>query len=137
MVRTYTVDHTSPPAVQLSAQPVEFGVALSWTESNVTDLAYYRLYRSTTPGGGYQPINGAITQTSFLDTNVTVGTTYYYVAAALDQVGNPSNYSNESAAAPHDDSTPPQIGSLLPADGSRSARRRASSSDGHRQCRRG
>ena len=118
---TYTIDNTPPAPVALSATGVEFGVELSWTEAPETDLAYYRLLRSETPGGPYAAINGAMTQTTFVDSDVVPGATYHYVAIGLDHVGNTSDYSNEVTAVPEADLTAPTIHWMSPAAGSRSS----------------
>ena len=121
MIRTCQVDNTAPPAQALTAEGVELGVMLSWADSPVSDLAYYRLHRSTTPGGPYAAVNGAMTQTSFVDRDVAVGTTYYYVLTIFDHVGSESDPSDEISAAPLGDITAPDIHSMTPSDGARSA----------------
>jgi fibronectin type 3 domain-containing protein len=49
----------------------------------------YDLLRSTTSGSGYTVIASDLTtnKTSYVDTNVTAGTTYYYVAQAKNSAG--------------------------------------------------
>jgi len=53
----------------------------------------YDLLRSTTSGSGYTVIasNLSTAQTSYVDTNVTSGTTYYYVVQAKNSVGSSGN----------------------------------------------
>ncbi|MCY2954352.1 MAG: PKD domain-containing protein [Planctomycetota bacterium] len=121
IIQTCVVDNTPALPVALSADPAELSVVLHWTPSTAPDFAYYRISRSTTPGAGYAPINGAMTRELFTDRNVAPGTRYYYVLTVLDQVGNAGAYSNEAAATPAGDSTPPVIASLSPVDGYRSA----------------
>jgi fibronectin type 3 domain-containing protein len=59
----------------------------------------YNVYRSTTSGSGYTQVNsGLITSTSFVDTAVTGGSTYYYVVTAVDSTGVESAYSTEASA---------------------------------------
>ncbi|HTB67249.1 MAG TPA: hypothetical protein VK727_13550 [Steroidobacteraceae bacterium] len=57
--------------------------------------------RSTTSGGAYTQV-AAPTSTSFTDTTVSNGTTYYYVISALDSAGESANSAQVSAvpAAP-------------------------------------
>jgi fibronectin type 3 domain-containing protein len=48
----------------------------------------YNVYRSTTPGGGYTKLNTSlITETSYQDTGLDNGTTYYYVVTSVVQSG--------------------------------------------------
>lgn len=59
------------------------------------DLANYKIYRSTTPGGPYGSSIASSTVNSYTDTTASNGTTYYYVVSAIDTEGNESTYSNE------------------------------------------
>jgi fibronectin type 3 domain-containing protein len=73
-------------------------VALTW--SAVTNATSYNLYRGTTAGGeSATPIATGITSTSYTDTGVTNGTTYYYKLAAVNSFGT-SGMSNEASATP-------------------------------------
>jgi len=117
----YQVDNQAPPAVQLTATPGEFRVDLRWSASDALDFAYYRLYRSTAPNSGFQPINGKMTQETFADRQVTAGTTYFYRLTVFDHVGNESVPSNVVSAAALLDSTPPVIRTLTPAEGTAAA----------------
>ena len=60
----------------------------------------YYVYRSTTSGTGYTKLNpsSATTELSYTDTSVQGGTTYYYVATAVDSSGTESAYSDEAQA---------------------------------------
>lgn len=75
-------------------------VDLGWTPS--MGGMRYELFRSIVSGGGYQfvaEINGS----SYTDTGLTNGQTYYYVVVAREfATGLVSGYSNEVAAIPHD-----------------------------------
>jgi len=93
----------TPPAnpTGLAASSGNGFVSLSWAASLEPDLAGYRLYRSTTSGSGYSQINsGNLLATSYTDTSVTNGTTYYYVIRAVDTSGNLSGDSTQVAATP-------------------------------------
>ena len=55
--------------------------------------------RSTTEGGIYTVIAENVTDTSYSDTDVVNGTTYYYVVTAVSDSGESEN-SNEASATP-------------------------------------
>ncbi|HKN75788.1 MAG TPA: choice-of-anchor D domain-containing protein [Candidatus Acidoferrum sp.] len=92
---------TSPTTVTLAGEGVastQYSVALSWAESTST-VAGYNVYRATVSGGPYTLVNPALIATvSYTDTTVQDGTTYYYVATAVDSSGDESAYSNQVAA---------------------------------------
>jgi hypothetical protein len=69
-------------------------INLSWTAS--TGATSYHVKRSTTNGSGYAQV-AAPTGTSFNDTGLTNGTTYYYVVTALNAAGESANSSQASA----------------------------------------
>jgi len=72
-------------------------VQLSWTAST-TGGVLYDIFRANTSGGyGTTPLNSSpIAATTYTDTTVVSGQTYYYVATAVDSEGS-SPYSNEVA----------------------------------------
>ena len=72
-------------------------VFLSWNGSAGTDS--YLVKRSTTSGSGYATVASGVTATSFTDTGLVNGTTYYYVVAATNVNGVSSN-SIEASATP-------------------------------------
>jgi len=73
-------------------------VALSWGASS--GATSYNLYRSTTAGGeGTTPFATGITSTSYTNTGLVNGTTYYYKVAALNTAGL-SAQSAEASATP-------------------------------------
>ncbi|MGB2779076.1 MAG: choice-of-anchor D domain-containing protein, partial [Candidatus Acidiferrum sp.] len=75
-------------------------VLLSWTASTST-VSGYNVYRGTVSGGPYTQINPSlITTLTYTDSTVVSGTTYYYVATAVDSSGNQSVNSNEASAKP-------------------------------------
>src|SRR5579883_2708088 len=74
-------------------------VSLSWTASTSTNISGYNVYRSNTSGGPYTKVNGSlITSTSYTDTTVQAGQTYYYVATAVNTSNVESSYSNQAQA---------------------------------------
>jgi hypothetical protein len=87
-------------------------VILNWNNNTETDLAGYNIYRSTTSGSGYVKLNNSLLNSSdYNDTNVSNGTTYYYVATAVDTGGLESIYSGEVSSTPSNPAS--GTGSLL------------------------
>jgi hypothetical protein len=90
----------SPQSVSLSGSGTH-DVMLSWTASTTPGVMGYNVFRGTTSGGeSSTPLNSApISNTTFADTNVTAGTTYYYhvTAVAANDVTQ-SAASNETTA---------------------------------------
>jgi len=94
---------TVPPAapISLAASAGQQQVSLSWAANTESDLAGYHVYRSTTSGSGYAQITPSLlTSTSFINTGLTGGTTYYYVIRAVDTAGNQSANSAQASATP-------------------------------------
>jgi fibronectin type 3 domain-containing protein len=87
-----------PPAAPagLQATPGNAQVTLTWTAS--AGASSYHLKRSTTSGGPYTQITASAT-TSFTNTGLTNGTTYFYVVSAVNSVGESAN-STQAAATP-------------------------------------
>jgi len=78
----------------LAATPGYTQVSLSWNTS--ANAASYNLKRSSTSGGPYTTIAGS-TGTSFVDTGLANGTTYYYVVSARNITGESANSAEVSA----------------------------------------
>ena len=95
---TFTL--TSPPAAPtgVTATPGNAQVALAWSASS--SATSYNVYRGTTAGGeSATAIATGITSTSYTNTGLTNGTTYYYKVAAVSSVGT-SAQSAEVSATP-------------------------------------
>ena len=74
-------------------------VTLSWTASISPNITGYNIYRSMTSGGPYTKLNSSlIAATTYLDTAVQAGQTYYYVVTSVDLSGVESAYSNQATA---------------------------------------
>lgn len=80
----------------LAATAGDAQVALSWNASS--GATSYDVYRSTTSGGEVRYISG-LTTTTYTDTGVTNGNTYYYKVSALTS-GLESALSSEVSATP-------------------------------------
>jgi hypothetical protein len=76
---------------------VQHSVKLNWGASTSPNIVTYKVYRSTVSGGPYDQIN-SMGGTTCVDSNVSSGQTYYYVATAVDSSGAESAYSNEAVA---------------------------------------
>jgi len=92
----------------LAATASNAAVALAWDPASGADS--YLIKRSTTSGGSYTTIASGVTATSYLDTGLINGTTYYYVLAATNAYGVSSN-SAEASARPTSP-VPTQLGFL-------------------------
>lgn len=89
------------PAVVIPATPAGLAAtadnaqaSLTWSASS--GATSYHVKRATTSGGPYTQV-GAPTSTSYTDTSLANGTTYYYVVSALDSAGESANSSQASA----------------------------------------
>jgi fibronectin type 3 domain-containing protein len=72
-------------------------VSLTWAA--VSGAENYSVKRATTTGGPYTTVQSDLTSTSFTDTGLTNGTTYYYVVSASN-LGGESPNSAETSATP-------------------------------------
>jgi Abnormal spindle-like microcephaly-assoc'd, ASPM-SPD-2-Hydin len=79
--------------------PASHSVHLTWGASS-SAVAGYRVYRSQSSTGGFQPINSSpVSATDYDDDGVEAGNTYYYAITAVTSAGLESSYSNEATAA--------------------------------------
>src|SRR6185369_8893165 len=87
-----TTSGGAPPSAPtgLTATPGNAQVALSWTASS--GATSYNVKRSTVSGSGYATVNSP-TGTSYTNTGLTNGTTYYYVVSAVNASGESANSS--------------------------------------------
>ena len=95
---------TAPSAPQsLTATGGSGSVSLSWatpSSNGGAPITGYDVYRGTSAGGeSATPVVTNVTGTSFTDTGLTNGTTYYYTVAAVNAVGV-SPQSGEASATP-------------------------------------
>ena len=91
----------SPTGLAATGSPGQ--VALSWTaptDSGGSPITGYKIFRTTTAGSyGPTPI-ATVTGTSYTNTGLTNGTTYYYIVKATNSIGD-SPASNEASATPN------------------------------------
>jgi hypothetical protein len=98
---SFTSDASNSPAVQsltgTGTAQSQHTVDLTWNAS--ADAVGYNVYRGTASGGPYTMINTALdSNTAYTDATVVSGTTYYYVATAVNSSSEESGYSNQATA---------------------------------------
>jgi hypothetical protein len=111
-----TPDAPSSPPAAPSGLTVTAGNAqnsLSWSAS--TSATAYAVQRATTSGGPYNQV-ATSSVTTYTDTSVSNGTTYYYVVTASNSSGQSSSSSQASATptAPVSTTPPPTTPPVTP-----------------------
>lgn len=88
----------SPTRVALAGTGVAAGAHstdLSW-QASIDPVVGYNIYRGTTRGGPYGRISDVLdASTTYTDSGVQAGKTYFYVVTAVDAETRESAYSNE------------------------------------------
>jgi len=78
--------------------PPQHSVNLSWNPST-SGAVGYNVYRGNVSGGPYTEINPTLDpNTTYTDSTVVGGQTYYYVSTAVDSAGVESGFSNQVKA---------------------------------------
>lgn len=109
----------TPPAsapANFSAVAGNGEVTLSW--STIEGATGYNLRRSTTGGGPYTQV-AIPSATSYTDSSVVNGTTYFYIVSAYNKGGQSAN-STEASATPEVPSIPAAPTNLVATSGDRS-----------------
>ena len=92
----------SPTALSLSGagiEPETHSVSLAWDASTSPNVSGHHVYRRTQSSGPFSPINlFLVLSTTFTDSSVLAGQTYFYVVTAVDANGVESIFSNEATA---------------------------------------
>ncbi len=103
---------TIPAApANVNATPGNSQVSLSWDASA---WAYsYTVLRSITNGSGYTQVATGIIGTSYTNTGLVNGTTYYYVVRAVNDLGTSGNSFQASATPAWDTIAPSVPGGLI------------------------
>jgi fibronectin type 3 domain-containing protein len=122
-----TAETNTVPSALVATPPVPFGVVitpsagqvnLQWTYEE--DATSYRIYRSTTPGGeGATPL-ATVTSSSYTDSAVTSGTTYYYEITALNGTTESARSSEYSTSGTGTGTAPPTPAGLVATAGNAS-----------------
>jgi fibronectin type 3 domain-containing protein len=73
-------------------------VSISWQASSSPQVGFYNVYRSSVSGGPYSRVGWRVSGTSFTDTAVQPGTTYYYVVTSVTTSNVESTKSSEIKA---------------------------------------
>ena len=104
----FTIGTSGTLAMLLNAEGGANKVDLSWAQNDYETLAGYNIYRSEKADSGFKKINlSVVTDTSYTDTDVKPGVTYYYYFKVVNTDGNEENsVSNTASAAPIDNIFP-------------------------------
>ena len=91
-----------PSGLVVSVPATEGGTLnLDWADSAEPYLAGYYVYRSTIGGSGSGKANASlVTSSSYSDSGLTDGATYFYVVTAVDTSSNGSGFSGEASGTP-------------------------------------
>jgi hypothetical protein len=90
----------SPAVVSVSATGArQHSVTLTWAASTSSNITGYNVYRGATSGGPYTKLNSSVlAATTYTDSAVEAGQTYYYVTTAVNSLGVESIDSNQATA---------------------------------------
>jgi hypothetical protein len=94
----YSIDNLDPQVPKnLLATPGENLIQLSWGMVPDEDFNYFNIYRGVQSGFDPKEMSPYATtvDTFFVDSEVTIGTMYYYRIATIDFSGNQSQFSGE------------------------------------------
>jgi fibronectin type 3 domain-containing protein len=102
----YAQATTAPSAPNVPVAPTGLAVTgqtsssitLSW--NTVTGAASYKVYRSSSETGTYTQTGSPVTNTSFTNTGLFAGTTYYYKVSAVNAGGESSLSASVSGTTP-------------------------------------
>jgi hypothetical protein len=98
---SFASNASNSPSVQsmtgTGTAQIQHTVDLSWTAS--AGAVGYNIYRGTVSGGPYTIINSSLdATTTYTDSTVVSGQTYYYVTTAVNSDSQESGYSNQAQA---------------------------------------
>jgi fibronectin type 3 domain-containing protein len=86
-----TVRRAPDPVTVFAFTESEARIGVSWTQSDVDDFEYYRLFRDTAPGVNDQSTmvfsTSSATVTTYADTGLDAATDYHYSVWVYDQTG--------------------------------------------------
>ena len=91
----------NPPTALTANVGTGRAVSLDWADNTEADLSEYGIYRNTsgtTPANANTDKIAEVRASRFVDTEVAIGTTYYYWVTAYDFLENVSGFSNRAQA---------------------------------------
>jgi hypothetical protein len=107
----------APPALTVTALPdppsglgaiaVNGSVLLDWDSHTDPNWSSFKVYRATSTGAYGQALESGLASSDFVDGDVSIGTTYYYVVTAVDIDGNES-YRSEEVSATAEEAVSPE-----------------------------
>jgi hypothetical protein len=80
----------------LNARLLDGTASLSWSSTAYANT--YKVKRSTTNGGPYTVVSGNLATTTFSESGLTPGATYYYVVSAENEAGESANSAQATAS---------------------------------------
>jgi probable HAF family extracellular repeat protein len=86
-------DAPSPPTIMTASALSDNRIQLSWTQPY--RAATFNVKISTYSGGPYTTVATGVSSTTFVDTGLTAGTTYYFVVSGVSATGSEGYNSNE------------------------------------------
>jgi subtilisin family serine protease len=94
------------PLAGLSITPGDGALTLTWPAGLELDIDGYHVYRSLTSGSGFTRVTSAFVRpSSFTDSGLANGTTYFYRVSAVDTIGQEGPQSSEQSAVPIESSS--------------------------------
>lgn len=109
-----SADVTAPDVpTGLTATAGNTQITLNWTDNTEDDFDHYLVYRATASGGPYTQI-ASRTVSSYTNTGLTNGTTYWFKVSAVDTSGNESAQSGAVSSTPVGSPVPPSPGLPTP-----------------------
>ncbi len=94
-----------PSSSTVASVPTGEALELHWQAGSNSDPPLFQIWRSESSGGPYEVI-GQQAESTYTDTGLHNGVTYFYVVVAVDAIGNQSEVSNEASGTPEDQVAP-------------------------------
>ena len=97
-IQSNATDSTLSVALSGTAVAVSHSVTVTWSDA-ASSISGYNVYRSPQSGTGYVKLNSSfVASTTYTDSSVSGGQTYYYVVTAVNTSGVESSYSAQVTA---------------------------------------